>query len=263
MSKYIFVVKTQIIKSLTYRFNVYGNIIMQTIIMITASFFWKALYKTSLEISGTDVESMLIYTVLSSMLSVVLFTNVERRIEDSVKKGTVAADLMKPINIFGVYFAEDVGSIVALIFQNLIPIFVIATIVIKLPVISDVSYIPIFIVSVIMSIFINWFIAALFGMWSFTALDIDALIQVKKHLVRLLSGSIIPLWFFPDWLRNILEALPFAYIYQLPLSIYIGKGSLASFIEQMKIQFVWLLILAAAFYLLQKSIVKKVMVQGG
>ena len=43
--KYLYIIKTQIIKSMTYEFNVYGNIIMQTIIMITSAYFWKALYK--------------------------------------------------------------------------------------------------------------------------------------------------------------------------------------------------------------------------
>ena len=45
MKKYLYVVKTQVIKSMTYEFNVYGNIVMQTIIMITSTCFWKALYK--------------------------------------------------------------------------------------------------------------------------------------------------------------------------------------------------------------------------
>ena len=44
MNKYLYIIKTQIIKSMTYEFNVYGNIIMQTIIMITSAYFWKALY---------------------------------------------------------------------------------------------------------------------------------------------------------------------------------------------------------------------------
>ncbi len=122
MKKYLYVVKTQIIKSLTYEFNVYGNIIMQTIIMITSSFFWKALYKDHSTVSGVDADSMLTYVIVSSLLSVLLITNVERRIQISVQKGTVATDMMKPISLFGVYFAEDIGNIVALVFQNMIPI---------------------------------------------------------------------------------------------------------------------------------------------
>ena len=45
VKKYIYILKTQLIKSMTYEFSVYGNIFMQTIIMITSAYFWKALYK--------------------------------------------------------------------------------------------------------------------------------------------------------------------------------------------------------------------------
>lgn len=263
MNKYFYVIKVQIIKCLTYAFNVYGNIIMQTIIMITSSFFWKALYAGNESVKGVDMDSMLTYVVLSSMLSVVLFTNVERRIEKSVMDGTVATDMMKPINIFGVYLAEDIGSVVALFFQNLIPVFLIGSLLIKLPQISDTKLIPYFTVSIFMSVAINWLIAALFGMWAFTAVNIDALIQVKKHLIRLLSGSIIPIWFFPSWLSGVLEKLPFMYIYQLPISIFIGQGEMEDIVRQMVIQAVWLIVLGLVFYILQRRVTKKVMVQGG
>ena len=96
---------------MTYEFNVYGNIVMQTIIMITSACFWKALYKGQGPVGDVDADSMLTYVVLSSLLSVLLITNVERRIETSVVKGTVATDMMKPVNIFGIYFAEDIGNI--------------------------------------------------------------------------------------------------------------------------------------------------------
>ena len=244
MKKYLYVVKTQIIKSLTYEFNVYGNIIMQTIIMITSSFFWKALYKDHSTVSGVDADSMLTYVIVSSLLSVLLITNVERRIQISVQKGTVATDMMKPISLFGVYFAEDIGNIVALEM-------------------ADLHALPLFVISVTESVLINWLIAALFGMIAFTAVNIDALIQVKKHLLRLLSGSIIPIWFFPSSVARVLESLPFIYIYQLPLSIFIGKGDRAQQIRQMQIQFLWLVILAALFFFVQNRITRKVMVQGG
>ena len=147
MSKYFYVLRTQIIKSLTYEFNVYGNIIMQTIIMITSACFWKALYKDQGTVSGVDAESMLTYIIISSVLSVLLITNVERRIEASVEKGTVATDLMKPISLFGVYFAEDIGNITALAFQNMLPILLIGTLLIKAPAMADVRDLPLFILS--------------------------------------------------------------------------------------------------------------------
>ncbi len=263
MKKYLYIIKTQIIKSMTYEFNVYGNIIMQTIIMITSAYFWRALYTGRSVVDGVDVGSMQTYIIISSALSVLLITNVERRIGSSVEKGSVATDMMKPINLFGMFLAEDIGSIIALIFQNMLPILLIGSLMIKLPVMADIRDLPMLVISVIESFLINWLIAALFGMMAFTTINNNALIQVKKHLIRLLSGSIIPIWFFPKSVSKVLSALPFVYIYQLPLSIYIGKGDRTEMIFQMRIQFIWLVILSALFFYAQSRITRKVMVQGG
>ena len=263
MKKYLYIIKTQIIKSMTYEFNVYGNIIMQTIIMITSAYFWRALYTGRSVVNGVDAGSMQTYIIISSALSVLLITNVERRIGRSVEKGSVATDMMKPISLFGMFLAEDIGSIIALIFQNMLPILLIGSLMIKVPVMADIRDLPMFVISVVESFLINWLIAALFGMMAFMTINNNALIQVKKHLIRLLAGSIIPIWFFPESVSKVLSALPFVYIYQLPLSIYIGRGDRTTMISQMRIQFIWLVILSVLFFYAQSRITRKVMVQGG
>ena len=255
--------KTQLIRSFTYRFDVYGNIIMQTIIMVTTAFFWKALFGSGSFGNGMTADSMLTYTIISSAMSVLFTTGVERRIQRSVQLGSISVEMIHPINVFGVYFAEDMGTILALVFQNLLPIIIIGSLVIKVPMIVSVSAIPMFAASLVLSMGINWLLAAIFGMWAFTAVEMDALIQVKKHLLRLLSGSIIPIWFFPDSLRAVLEALPFVYIYQLPLDIYVGSASTEDILRRMVIQAIWFAVLGTAFFILQRRVLGKVMVQGG
>jgi len=202
MKKYLFIIKTQIIKSLTYEFSVYGNILMQTIIMITSAYFWRALYSGQNVVGDVTADSMQTYIIMSSVLSVLLITGVEQRIGRSVEKGTVASDMIKPISLFGMFFAEDIGSIIALVFQNMLPILLIGSMMIKVPAMADIRDLPIFVISVMESFLINWLIAALFGMTAFVTINNNALIQVKKHLIRLLSGSIIPIWFFPDGVIN-------------------------------------------------------------
>ena len=263
ISVYLQVYKTQIIRSMTYKFEVYGTIILQTIIMLASAFFWKALFLSSESVQGVDVNTMLTYTVVSAMISVILSTNVERRIAQSVYKGTIAIDMMRPVNVFSVFLAEDVAMVTALIFQNLIPILLIGSICIRLPRPESAYGFALFLVSLCMAFGINWLLSCMFGMVSFWAMNMDALIQVKKHLVRLLSGSIIPLWFFPDWLRKILEYLPFAYLYQLPLNIYVGKYDSTSLGKGLGVQFIWMAVLLLAFFYLQKRVTSKVMIQGG
>lgn len=260
---YLYVYKTQIQKTIAYRFDVYGNIILQCIIMFATAFFWRALYKGTDTVQGIGVESMLVYTVISSMMSVLFMTGVEYRVIQSVEKGTVATDMLKPINLFGIYFFEDLGTITALIFQNMLPIFLIGSMLIVVPKPAGVGAFLLFLVSLVMAFYINWLLAVCFSMWAFTAINMNPMVQVKKHLIRLLSGSIIPMWFFPEWLAGVLNVLPFVYIYQLPLDIYIGKAGVKEAAPRLCIQFVWVCILFALFCFLQKRVTKKVMVQGG
>lgn len=263
MSVYLYVYKVQILKSLAYKFDVYGNIIMQTIIMIATAFFWKALFKNAENMNGITVDTMLTYTVVSSMVSVLLTTNVEWRMTESIKKGTIAIDMMRPVNIFHVFLAENLGSVTALIFQNLLPILVIGSLLIKIPVPASALDGMVFLVSLLLAFLINWFIAVIFGMWAFKVIEMSALIQVKKHLIRLLSGSMIPIWFFPDWLSGVLKCLPFMYIYQMPISIYVGQYTKESLMEGLSIQCVWVIVLFMVKTYLEKRVTKSVMIQGG
>lgn len=260
---YWYVYKTRIQKSLAYRFDVYGNIIMQCIIMFATAFFWKALYRGNDLVQGVEVEQMLTYTVVSSMMSILFMTGIEMRVIRSVEKGTVATDMLKPVHLFGIYFFEDLGAVTALFFQNLLPIFIIGSLCIAVPKPASMGAFALFVVSLVMAFFINWLLAACFSMWAFTAINMDPMVQVKKHLIRLLSGSIIPLWFFPDWLAGVLNLLPFVYIYQLPLDIYIGKYSWDNILPRLGIQFAWAVVLFLLFLALQHKVTKKVLVQGG
>lgn len=257
------IIKTGIIRSLTYKFQVYSNILMQTIIMVASAYFWKALFKNAESVKGVSIDTMLVYIIISSIISIVLSTNVERRIEESVERGSVAVDLMRPINVFSIYFAEDIASLIALFFQNVIPVLVIGTIIIGIPKAASLAAFLLFLLSLFMAYMINWFIAVMFGMICFSQVRVSALFQVKKHLIRLLSGSIIPIWFFPDWLQRVLKTLPFAYLYQLPLDIYVGKSDSFEIMMGLIVQLIWMIITFALFMHFQKEVTKKVLVQGG
>lgn len=260
---YGYVIRTRIIRSLAYKFDVYGNILMQTIIMTANAFFWRALYGNSQVSAEASADDMLTYTVVSAAISIILSTNVERRITQSVQKGSIAIDMLRPVNIFGVFFAEDIGALIALVFQNLLPVLAIGCLVARPPVPASASAFALFLVSLCMAFFINWLLAVIFGMWSFRVVNMDALIQVKKHLIRLLSGSIIPIWFFPKGLRAVLELLPFAYLYQLPLDFFIGHYDTRSAARGLAVQVFWLIFLWLVFLFLQKRVTRRLLVQGG
>jgi ABC-2 type transport system permease protein len=86
---------------------------------------------------------------------------------------------------------------------------------------------------------------------------------VASSLVNLFSGLIVPLAFFPDWLRPWLRAQPFAGLIDIPFSIYFGGLSGWSAIGAIATQFGWVAALVVfARWRLEKAMAR-LQVQGG
>ncbi|MDO4304439.1 MAG: ABC-2 family transporter protein [Bacillota bacterium] len=263
MKAYLFAAKLRIQTALAYRFDILSTIFVQCIVMFAISFFWIAAYGGDDSVLDVSRKSMLTYTTISILMGNMLTMNVQHRIVDSVKNGNVAVDMLKPVSIYGLYLAEDIGDFVLSVCQKVIPLFVISTIMFGLPKPSSAISLILFLISFVFAYFINWLLAALLGMCAFQTLSMGAMMAVKSYIIKLLSGSIIPLWFFPHELQVVLELLPFVSIYQLPLGIYIGKYTLDDILPRMGIQLSWVLILLIIFNTVQKKMADRVLIQGG
>lgn len=260
---YFYVFKLQIQKALAYRFDVYSNVLGQCIVMFATAFFWKALYIGHDTVKGVSVEEMLTYTIISSAMAMVFNINVQNRVTDSVWKGTIATDMVRPISLFGLYFFEDLGNTAMLLLQNVAPIIIIGCVFITVPKPDSLMAFLLFLICLTISYLMNWLFAACFSTLAFVVIRIGPLGATKEHLIRLLSGSIIPMWFFPEGLRKVLEFFPFVYLYQLPLDIYIGKNELTEYLPRIGVQMMWLIFFFVLFQYLQGKVMKHVMVQGG
>ena len=89
---------------------------------------------------------------------------------------------------------------------------------------------------------------------------------VKETIVLLLSGATIPLAFFPEKARMIVQFLPFRAVYDIPLSILLGKSGSDTWqglLQLFGLQLIWLVVLTAAGNLFWNCAVKKVTVNGG
>jgi ABC-2 type transport system permease protein len=88
-------------------------------------------------------------------------------------------------------------------------------------------------------------------------------LEARDAAMLVFSGSMIPLWFFPQWLFNIAKFLPFQAIFHTPLSMLIGKLEGRAALEALFIQIAWLLIFLSISYIVWKKAKKRVVVNGG
>lgn len=260
---HVYVAKMRIQTMMAYRVDTWTFTIMQCLMMVAVGFFWRAVYGDTAVSHGVSGQMMITYTVVSMLMNSLYYMGVEDQIADAVKSGSIATDMIKPINLFSMYFSQDMGNIIYNFFFSTVPMFIVAVLIFGLPVPYSYGHFALFLASFILGYGINWLFSAVFAMLSFTAIDLGPVFSIKYHFVNMLSGSMIPLWFFPQWLRNAMYCLPFVYMYQEPLSIYIGKYSVRECAPKLLIQGVWLVGLFIVFMFAQKRATSRVMVQGG
>lgn len=86
---------------------------------------------------------------------------------------------------------------------------------------------------------------------------------IKNVFVNVLSGSMIPLWFMPDWMQGVLRCTPFSSIYFTPVQIYMGQLTVPEILQRFAVQIIWILLLLLVGKVLWSKGQKKLVVQGG
>lgn len=87
--------------------------------------------------------------------------------------------------------------------------------------------------------------------------------MVAVSLSDVLSGSLLPLPFFPDKLRQIVEFLPFASMQNVALRVYSGDLAGQAALFSVGLQVFWFAALLAIGIWLMNRVMRRVVVQGG
>ena len=130
-------------------------------------------------------------------------------------------------------------------------------------VLIQIIAVPLVLLSYLFGFLILWLLSVLVSMFTFVTMELGNMGVVKDTIVAILSGSMIPLWFFPAGVEKALMLTPFPYTYQTPLGLYIGKISPAEGVKQIVIQICWVIIFGVVVSFVWKKVQNKVLIQGG
>ena len=263
INAYYYIAKMKLMVFLTYRFEVLTSLGTNLIIAVTNLFLWKTAYRGIDSVAGVNENQMLTYAMLSIVLGAFFSCNVENTIQDRITRGDIAVDLFRPVNLLLCYLAEDIGIAASSVISKLIPLLLIMVVFIQVPAAAGFAAFILFLISTVQSFLISWLISALIGLLCFWVLQLGELKTIKDGIVLLLSGKIIPLWLFPKEAQRVLELLPFQYIYQTPLSIYIGQLPPEKVVSSMTVQLIWVILFTALLCFGWRGARKRVLIQGG
>lgn len=263
MKPYFFIAKIRFISQLAYRFDVLVMFLSNSVMLLTQVFLWRSVYAGKGTVAGVDMAQMITYAVFSTVMGLLMQTSVQDIIVQKVVTGEIAVDFLKPVSPILNWMSDDIGNNLSMFCLNAVPLGLIAVLFVKPGSYLTPVTLMLLAPAVLLSFAILWTMYAITGLLAFWFMELGNLGIVQGQVIRILAGSFIPLWFFPDWAQTISKYLPFQYIAQFPLSICIGKLSQAQIVKGLAIQLFWFVLTAAAANLIWRKAQKHVLVQGG
>ncbi|MCK4799229.1 MAG: ABC-2 family transporter protein [Spirochaetes bacterium] len=263
MKAYYYIIRVRILTAIAYRFEVFSHLGVNTLLLLTSVFLWQTVYRNTSEMAGVNKSQMIIYTVMAVIIGTVFRTDIHWRVNERIHDGHISFDIIRPIFLPLFWLAEDIGTALSNLAMYLLPLIAISVLLKNPPLPADAGAFLLFIPAFFLSFFIVWLMSAMIAMVAFWALELGNLSLVKDTIIRFLSGSIVPIWFFPESFQNICWYMPFIYIYQGPIGIYIGKYDIKEGLKILIIQITWVFILSLIFTGIWSRAKKRVLIQGG
>lgn len=258
---YAFAKKSFLSKS-AYRFDHFMGILNTVLRIFIYWEIYKALYGTREEVDGITIAMVGTNFVLSICLEAV-FSIDDYYLPYRIGNGSIATELLLPVSFKGRMLANNVGIAGFKLIFHFIPALVASVFVMGMLPPAGVLMFCLFIVSALLGYGVLWSISFTVQMLSFWLINIWSMVTIKNVLVNVLSGSMIPLWFMPEWMEGVLKFSPFSSIYFTPVQIYLGQLGLLEIAEKCIIQLVWILIIYGIGNVLWEKGKRKLVVQGG
>ena len=266
--QYVPFMKAGIQSLIAYRMNFFGFAIGGLIYCFVMYYLWKAVFSSSGSdnFMGFSMVDMTLYLFLSNITSQLTFSSVCDDVGEEIRHGDIAMRLLKPVNTDLSYLANEIGGNYLKFIVSTIPMIIGIEIYRTLTTgdfLFNIGNFALYLLSVILAYLISFRVNLCFGFMAFYVKNLWGMNILKNSIINFLSGMLIPLAFMPEFLRKILEYMPFSSMSYTPVMIYMGKYGTTEIIFRIAIQAVWTILLYALSKLIWFHAVKRLSVQGG
>lgn len=262
MRTYIEFASKKFQSKMAYQVEFFMGIVNTVISILVYLCIYKALYGGAESIDGITFSMVATNFVLSLGLSSAFEYN-EMFLQDKIKDGSIATEFLRPVNFILRLLSENIGEGIFKVVFQFLPAVAITLLYTRLCPPKSVVNFLMMLFSICLGYMILWLISFIIQTWSFWLFSVWGILTIKNVFVRILSGTLLPLWFMPAGVRKLIAFTPFESIWFTPVQIYLGQLQNVEIVEKIAIQLGWIFILgifAGAFW---KKGTKKLVVQGG
>jgi len=190
----------------------------------------------------------------------------ENSIFADIESGQIAYEMVRPINLYNKWFTQTAANRLARAVLRCVPVLVVAFLLpeqFRLVLPNEPLRVALFFLSMLLSMVVVVSFSMLIYISAFYTINSLGTRIVAGVAGDFLAGGYIPIPFFPEVLRRIVELSPFGAMQNMPLLIFSGYLDGAGILQGMLLQVFWAVVLIFIGRILMFRSLKRVVVQGG
>jgi ABC-2 type transport system permease protein len=258
---YIAIFRLQLINTLAYPADLFSRSFMMVSFMWVFFQLWRVTYASTGQtaISGMTLADTLWYLMIAETV-LLSKPRLGQDIAILVRDGSIAYLLNKPYNFLLYQLSVSLGESLSRMVVNLVLGGAVVWAAVGPP--PHPAALPLTLLAMLIAWVLDFCIIALIGLLAFVLEDVSAFEWIYSKLVLVMGGVLIPLDFFPGWLRSFSLSLPFAYTTYAPARIFIDP-SVGTVLPLLGAQAAWLAVMALVLTLVFARGMRRLAINGG
>lgn len=248
--------------AVTYRVDLAFRTVQILLKIFLLNVIWTAVYAGREVVDGVPLQDLLAFITLAQLQVWLMLPHIADYIQDQVREGKIALDLARPVPFLGQMFAHGLGGTASYLPFVLLSIpFALLMGGFVLP--ASVTIGVVYLFSLALGYLISVLLGMALGLLRFWTAQANGITMIYTFVNQFFTGALVPLWFFPMWLRQVAAVLPFQAQTFTPLSIYLGRVPAQDIPFLLGVQVLWVVLLAVLVGLMWQAALRRVVIQGG
>ena len=262
MKPYLAVLSARFRMLLQYRAAAAAGFVCQLFWGLIRMMIFQAFYENASPDVPMTCEQTTTYVWLGQALIMLLPFRVDGQIDQMIRTGNVAYELLRPTDLYWFWYARAIADRTAPAVLRAVPMLVVATLAgwIRWPGPANLAA---FAASLIAAVALTAAVIMLMNISMFWTVSGRGISGCLSPMMFLLSGMIVPLALFPDFLQPVLAALPYSGIIDVPFRLFTEAAPAGSVVGALARQLGWTVGLIVLGHMLLARAMRALVVQGG
>jgi len=263
MKPYLAIISARFRMLLQYRAAAVAGFATQLFWGLIRVMIFQAFYESTLAPQPMTFADVVTYVWLGQAMLRILPWDVEGEHRQMIRSGTVAYELLRPLDLYATWFSRALAFRIAPTTLRALPMFALAIPFLGMGWPASWGSAAAFAAAMVGALALSAAITTLVSITLLWTLSGDGLSRLIPAAVVLLSGMIVPLPLFPGWAQGILNLLPFRGVVDLPFRLYMGHIPPGQVFAVLAHQLGWTVGLVAIGRLALGRGIRRLVVQGG